>query len=87
VDPQSQSGGGGEHKNSQTLPGLEPLIIQPVAQRYTSELPRLFNNNNNNNNNNNKVVPVFLTQHHAIKACWGSRGIASRILDLGTKWR
>jgi hypothetical protein len=27
----------GEEKNSQLLPGLEPLIIQPVAQRYTTE--------------------------------------------------
>jgi hypothetical protein len=24
------------------LPGLEPSIIQPVAQRYTSELSRLI---------------------------------------------
>jgi hypothetical protein len=29
----------------------------------------------------------FLTEHHAIKACWGSGGIAPRILDLGTRWR
>jgi hypothetical protein len=33
--PQSRSGHGGKAKNSQTLPGLEPPIIQPVAQRYT----------------------------------------------------
>jgi hypothetical protein len=33
---QSRSGGGGEEKNSQPLPGLEPPIIQPVAQRYTT---------------------------------------------------
>jgi hypothetical protein len=39
--PQSRSGSGGE-KNSQPLPGLEPLIIQPVAQRYTTELSRLL---------------------------------------------
>jgi hypothetical protein len=38
--PQSQSGRGVE-KNSQPLPGLEPPIIQPVAQRYTAELSRL----------------------------------------------
>jgi len=31
--PQSLSGRGGEEKNSQPLPGLEPPIIQPVAQR------------------------------------------------------
>jgi len=34
---QSQSGGGGE-KNSQPLPGLGTPIIQPVAQRCTTEL-------------------------------------------------
>jgi hypothetical protein len=39
--PQSRSGCGGE-KNSQPLPGLEPRIIQPVAQRYTTELSRLL---------------------------------------------
>jgi len=31
--PQSRSEGGGEEKNSQPLPGLEPTIIQPIAQR------------------------------------------------------
>jgi hypothetical protein len=34
--PQSRSGRGGEEKNS--LGGLEPPIIQPVAQGYTTEL-------------------------------------------------
>jgi hypothetical protein len=29
--PQGQSGHGGEEKNSQPLPGLEPPIIQPVS--------------------------------------------------------
>jgi hypothetical protein len=43
-EPQSQFVSGGEKKNSQPLPGLEPLIIQPVAQRYTTELSRLFDN-------------------------------------------
>jgi hypothetical protein len=32
---QSRSGRS-EEKNSQLLPGLEPPIIQPVAQRYTN---------------------------------------------------
>jgi hypothetical protein len=36
--PQSQFGHGGEEKNSQPHPALEPPIIQPVAQRYTTEL-------------------------------------------------
>jgi len=34
----NQSGCGGEEKNSQPLLGLKPLIIQPVAQHYTTEL-------------------------------------------------
>jgi hypothetical protein len=38
--PQSQSGCS-EEKNSQPLKGLEPLIIQPVAQCYTIELSQL----------------------------------------------
>jgi hypothetical protein len=42
--PQRRSGRGGEEENSQPLPGLEPLIIQPVTQRYTTELSRLWNN-------------------------------------------
>jgi hypothetical protein len=35
-----------------------------------------------------EVVPVlFLTEHRAVKAYWGSGGIAPGILDLGTRWR
>jgi hypothetical protein len=33
-----RSGRGGEEKNLQPLPGLEPPIIQSVAQRYDTEL-------------------------------------------------
>jgi hypothetical protein len=40
--PQSRSEPGGEKKISQLLPGLEPPIIQPIAQRYTTELTRLL---------------------------------------------
>jgi hypothetical protein len=39
---QSRYGRVGEDKNSQPLPGLEPQIIKPVAQRYTTELTRLL---------------------------------------------
>jgi hypothetical protein len=38
--PRRRSERGGEEKNSQPLPGLEPPIIQPVAQRCTAELSR-----------------------------------------------
>jgi hypothetical protein len=34
--PQSRSGRGGEEKNSQPLPELEPPIKPPIAQRYTN---------------------------------------------------
>jgi hypothetical protein len=40
--PQSWSGRGDEEINSHPLSGLEPLIIQPVAERYTTELSRLL---------------------------------------------
>jgi hypothetical protein len=36
------SGRGDEEKNSQNLPAFEPPIIQPVVQRYTTELSRLL---------------------------------------------
>jgi hypothetical protein len=36
--PQSRSEDAGEERNSQLLLGLEPPIIKPVAQRYTTEL-------------------------------------------------
>jgi hypothetical protein len=39
--PQSRSGHGGEEKNSQPMPGLEPPIFQPVVQLCTTELSRL----------------------------------------------
>jgi hypothetical protein len=42
VGPQSRSGCGGEEKNSQPLPGLEPTIIQVVVLRYTTELSRIL---------------------------------------------
>jgi hypothetical protein len=40
--PQSRSGRGSVEENSQSLSGLEPPIIQLVAQLYTTELSRLL---------------------------------------------
>jgi hypothetical protein len=34
-----------------------------------------------------KVVPVLLTEHHAMTVYWGNGGIDPSILDLGTRWR
>jgi hypothetical protein len=53
---QSWSGRGGEEKNSEPLPGLEPLIIQPETQRYTTELSRLPYFNNMGHNFNEKAT-------------------------------
>jgi hypothetical protein len=41
-ESQTRSGRGGEEKNFYPLPGLEPLITQAVAQRYTTELCRVL---------------------------------------------
>jgi hypothetical protein len=50
-------------------------IVQPVVRRYT-EL----------NYPGSKVLPVlFLTEHNAMEAYWGSGGIAPTILDLSTR--
>jgi hypothetical protein len=40
VGPHSRSVRGDEEKRSQSLPGLEPPISQPVDHRYTTELTR-----------------------------------------------
>jgi hypothetical protein len=37
--PQTRSERGGEEKNFHPLPGLEPPINQPVAQRFATKLP------------------------------------------------
>jgi hypothetical protein len=62
--PQNRSGRGGEEKNSQPLPGIEPPIIQPVAQRYLNKLSRLmiinYDDDDNNNNNNNNKGNIYL---------------------------
>jgi hypothetical protein len=39
--PHSRSGRGDGEKNSLSLPGLEPPIIQSITQHYTTELSRL----------------------------------------------
>jgi hypothetical protein len=43
--PQSRSGRGGEEIHFHPQSGLEPPILQPVAQRYTTELSRLLYRN------------------------------------------
>jgi len=40
--PKNRCGRDGEGKNSQPLSGLKSSIIQPEAQRYTTDLSRLL---------------------------------------------
>jgi hypothetical protein len=40
--PQRWFGHDSEEKNSQPLPGLESLIIQPITQCYTTDLSWIF---------------------------------------------
>jgi hypothetical protein len=57
---QSRSGRGGEEKNSQPLPGLEPPIIQPVAHRYTTEVSRLTNDEMRGGRNKSRPIIIYL---------------------------
>jgi hypothetical protein len=34
-----------------------------------------------------KVVPVLITEHRAMKACWGVEVWLHSFFDLGTRWR
>jgi hypothetical protein len=54
---QSRFGRSGVEKNSQPLSGIEPPIIQLVAQRYTTELSRLLT----------KLRGISESQDHHIK--------------------
>jgi hypothetical protein len=40
-----------------------------------------------NNNNKGNVVPVFLTEHHAMKLYWGVEELLHSFFDLGIRWR
>jgi hypothetical protein len=58
--PQSRSGGGGEEKNSQPLPGLELPINQPIAQRYTAEVSQLYHENHERlESNGTHQLPIY----------------------------
>jgi hypothetical protein len=47
--PQSQTGRGGEEKNTQPVQGVESPIIQSVVQCCTAEISRLINVTSANN--------------------------------------
>jgi hypothetical protein len=66
VGPQSQSRHSDEEKNSQPLLGLEPRIIQPIAQHYTTEQSWLHFMEAQNKKKNNMTLfliyfkPIFM---------------------------
>jgi hypothetical protein len=64
---------------SQPLPGLEPPIIQPVAQRYTTELSRLLTSTRHSISQNlsstfghNEVVRGFIRSFYDEISYWKS---------------
>jgi hypothetical protein len=91
--PQSRSGRDGEKENLQPLLGLESMIIQPVAQRYTAIPIRgswvflaVYIKRRTIITCIIKVkVFLCLTKYPAIKVYWGTGDIC--ILNLRTKWR
>jgi hypothetical protein len=61
--------------------------LRPQARSLVSKQTQLPRIPYVTSKSKSKVVPVLSTEHHAMKAYWGSRGIAPRIIDLGTRWR
>jgi hypothetical protein len=58
---------------------LKPTVSFPVYERGFEGDPLTTSK---------LLVPqLFLTEQHAMKAYWGSGGIAPRIVDLGTTWK
>jgi hypothetical protein len=74
---QSRSGRGGEDKNSEPQPGLEPRIIQPVAQRYTTELPQLLYNYSYSENCSLAYIasPENFLKRKENGLCWKNRSL------------
>jgi hypothetical protein len=72
VDPRSGLDTVVRIKAHSPLLGLVPPIVQPIVQRYNTELSQFLR----------VKVKLFicLTKHHAMKAYWGSEGIVSHIL-------
>jgi hypothetical protein len=58
---QNQSGSGGEEKDSQPLSRFELPTIQPVAQRYTTEL-WFYNDRNRYNCESRKKAKIGITR-------------------------
>jgi hypothetical protein len=75
---QRKSGCGGDEKNPQSLPGLETPIIQPVAQRYITELSRVKSNKDSNKIqiDISKVNELFLSSMCFTRAATGPRSEA-----------
>jgi hypothetical protein len=76
---QTRSGLSGEEKNSHPLPGLEPPVIQPVAQYYTVQLSWLANGEYYTikcsktyvSKKNLKKLSLFLAKYYAMRPYCG----------------
>jgi hypothetical protein len=71
--PQSRSGCNGEEKNFQPLPGLEPPIIEPVVQRWTTEFSRLLISQNQSyfpTDGRSVGRSVSQSVSHSVRPCW-----------------
>jgi hypothetical protein len=76
---------------SQPTEGEGLPINLPADQRYiksyTYLLTYLFTYYTVQDKGKKVKLSLCLTKHHAMKTYWGSGGIASCILDLGTRWK
>jgi hypothetical protein len=64
----------GLYSVSYLVPWLGVVLHYIITSNYISE-------------GKGKVAPVLSTEHHPMKAYWGSGDIAPPILDLDTRWR
>jgi hypothetical protein len=76
--------------------GIPPyFILKMVAVRSSETLMSYHITTRRHNPEDLDLIMVkvklslcfYITEHHAMKAYWGSGGIAPRILDLGIRWR
>jgi hypothetical protein len=66
---------------------VEPLVLEPISFEVKIAIEKLKRYKEPGKGKVKVKLSLCLTEHHAMKAYWGSGGIAPLILDLGTRWR
>jgi uncharacterized membrane protein (UPF0182 family) len=61
------------------------VVVVVVAEVVGALVVGLSSSNSTNDNNDKAKLPLCLIKYHVMKACGGSRGIASYILNLGVR--